>query len=250
MLNDAEFVVMTFNILYSDKATGYGTVDERRKKVISQIEEAAPDILGLQECTEKWYDYLCEDLGEKYCFVGEINDPQRQRWRNPIFYRRDRFELLETKTRWLTETPDVQSKLEMSKQYRVVTHVKLKDHATGNVFVYCNTHMGFEVFERDYQFGALIKLLGEFQCPLLLTGDFNMTPTWPEYARIQNAGYISAHELTDNHSDKGTFPNGNMLDFCFVTPSTVKVISHEVMDNIGASDHNPVVVHFSLDEIK
>ena len=179
-----KYKIMSFNILYADNAPGFGTVDERRPLAVKQIKEIAPDFVGMQECTEKWFDYLCEDLGCDYGYVGELNDPDRQRWRNPIFYRKDRFDLVETKTRWLTKTPDVQSKLEEPRQYRIVTHVLLRDKETGKQLVYCNM--------------------------------------------------------------RGTFPNGNMLDFCFVSLKTVNVTSHRVEDNIGASDHNPIVIRFSL----
>ena len=240
--------MMSFNILYADNAPGFGTVDERRPLAVKQIKETAPDFVGMQECTEKWFYYLCEDLGDEYGYAGELNDPGRQRWRNPIFYRRKKFRLLETKTRWLTETPDVQSKLEEPRQYRIVTHVRLQDRETGKEVVYCNTHIGLTKEERDYQFPILVKMLDGFSesYPTLLSGDFNMTQKWPEYKFMQSSGYMSAHELTEDHDDKGTFPNGNMLDFCFVTPSTVNVVSHRVLDNIGASDHNPIVVRFCL----
>lgn len=243
-----EYKIMSFNILYADNAPGFGTVDERRPLAVKQIKEVAPDFVGMQECTEKWFDYLCEDLGDDYGYVGELNDPGRQRWRNPIFYRKDRFDLVETKTRWLTETPDVQSKLEEQRQYRIVTHVLLRDKKTGKQLVYCNTHIGLTKEERDYQFPILVNMLNGFSAkyPTLVSGDFNMTYTWPEYDFMQSSGYRSAHELTEDRDMRGTFPNGNMLDFCFVSPKTVNVISHRVEDNIGASDHNPIVIRFSL----
>lgn len=248
--NDAskEYTVMSYNILCNSiPDLGIKEPEGRRELVVARVMEQMPDMLGVQECTEFWYDSLCEDLGELYEGVGEVTNHERLIWRNAIFYRKDKFDLVETRTRWLSTTPDVQSKLDISKQYRVMTHVILRDKDNGNVIAYCNTHMGFETFERDVQNQALIDMLDGFEYPVLVTGDFNMSMGHPKYVQIEEAGYISAHELSDDHDERGTFLDSpSMIDFCFVDPNAVNIVSHRVVDSRLASDHHPVVVRFKL----
>ena len=241
-----EYTVMSFNILCEAFAE-FGTPEERTDEVIAQIRKADPDMLGVQECTEYWYDTLCEALGDEYGVVGEINDTSWQRWRNAIFYRKDKFELIETKTQWLSNTPSTESKLSVSGQKRILTYATLKDKTTGKTFIHANTHMGFGESERPLQYNVLIKLLSKLKYPTVLTGDFNMTQGLRYFGQLNSAGYMGAHQMTANNDNIPTCENG-MIDFCFVTPEGINVLSHEVLEEkvngVAPSDHNAVVVKF------
>ena len=205
----------------------------------------------MQECSTDWYDILCDALGEEYAVVGELTNREKLIWRNAVFYRRDRFDLVETGTRWLSETPDIPSRTPFYYQYRVMTHAILSDKVTGQIFVHCNTHLGFLPEERPIHWGALIKLLQGFSCPLLCTGDFNAKADTQYYAQMKANGYIGAHELAPIHDDEASYWDGSgHIDFCFVTPETVEAISHdllgETVNGIRPSDHKALVVKFSL----
>ena len=237
-----EYTVMSFNLMYNNPYQDLAPA-------LVQIRESAPDILGVQECTEHFYDVLCKALGNEYGVVGEINDTSWQNWRNAIFYRKDKFELIETKTQWLSTTPSIMSKLGVAEQYRILTYAVLKDKETGKTFVHCNTHMGFGAEERPMQYNILVKLLSKLDYPMLITGDFNVDPSYEYYAQMNSAGYQSAHEMTSNNDNVPTL-NTSMIDFCFVTPDTINVTSHRVLEELvdgkDTSDHNPVVVKFRL----
>ncbi|MBQ8818918.1 MAG: hypothetical protein IJZ83_10085 [Clostridia bacterium] len=246
--SDKEYTVMSFNLLF-EKIDGWcGTPEERTEAVLTHIRTVSPDILGAQECTEYWYGALCEALGDEYGVVGEMNDPKGQKWRNPIFYRKDKFELVETKTLWLTKTPTIKSKYTGSVQYRILTYAVLKDKETGKTFAHANTHLGFEAAEKPHHWKYLIELLDKINYPIVLTGDFNAVRTEVYHTQIREAGYWNSIDMTSDCVTDST------LDFVFVTPESVHVIKHYSMPrtvNIGGvdmrpSDHPAVVTNFCL----
>lgn len=241
--DEKEYTVMSFNILYGNRSDGT-TPQDRKNAVITQIRETAPDILGVQECTEWWYGVLCEALGNEYGVVGELNNPSGQRWRNAIFYRKDKFELIDTKTQWLSRTPDVVSKFGVSPQYRILTYTVLKDRETGKTFAHCNTHMGFEEAERSLQWNALIGLLDKIEYPIVVTGDFNTRRSTAIFDSLQQAGYYESYNLTRDRDSTST------LDFCFCSIGAVHVKSHDILtelvDGVDPSDHDATVVKFYL----
>ena len=241
--SDKEYTVMSFNVLFGDMSNGL-TPQDRKDTLIKQIKDTSPDMLGVQECTEWWYEVLCEALGDEYDSVGELNDPKGQKWRNAIFYKKDKFELVETKTLWLSKTPTIKSKYIGSTQYRIMTYAVLKDKETGKVFAHANTHMGFEAEEKPHQWKYLIQLLDKIKYPMVLTGDFNSLRTETYHTQIREAGYWNALDVMTESA------NGSTIDFCFVTPESVHAtecysLPTEV-DGIKPSDHPAVVTKFCL----
>ena len=252
-MDNREYVIMSFNLLCgeSEPREHYGTPYDRREAVLTQIRAVKPDTLGVQECSTDWHYILCKALGEEYGYVGELTNYEKLIWRNAIFYRKDKFELVETKTRWLTDTPDVMSRTPYYYQYRVMTHAVLRDKETGRTFVHCNTHMGFKPEERPIHWGALMKLIGEFDIPLLLTGDFNAKADTQYYAKMKAAGFVGAQELAPIHDDEATFWGGiGHIDFCFVTPDKVEPLVHDILgeevNGVRPSDHKALVVRYRL----
>lgn len=246
--SDKQYTAMSFNLLFEAIENWCGTPEERTDAVLAHIRTANPDILGAQECTEYWYGALCEALGDEYGSVGEINDPNGARWRNPIFYRKDKFELIETKTLWLSKTPTIRSKPSCSGQYRILTYAVLKDKETGKIFAHANTHLGFRADEKSYHWRYLLEILDEINYPLVLTGDFNTTRTEKYHTQILENGYTNSIDLTKDCNTDAT------IDFIFVTSESVHVIKHYSMPrtvnidgvDIRPSDHPAVVTDFCL----
>ena len=243
-MSGSEYTVMSYNILC------YVADDQARiNAVLDKIHGQSPDLLGVQECSSDWYEALCQGLCDEYGVVGEMNDPDGQKWRNAIFYRKDRFRLLETKTQWLSATPSTVSRVTGSNQFRILTYAVLEDLETGQRITHCNTHMDYEAVAKEMQFSILVRLVSQLEGPLVLTGDFNTTSDTSYYAKIQDAGYRSAFDMTANHDDSPTLDN-DMIDFCFVSQDSVNVLEHDVLDRdengIMASDHRAVLVRLTL----
>ena len=240
------YTVMSFNLLVAKEPE-----PDRFAAALTQINAADPDILGVQECSVLWYEFLCQKLGDRYDVVGELNHTSTQMWRNAIFYKKDKFELIETKTQWLSATPSSATRLTNENQYRILTYAVLKDVKTGATFAHCNTHMTIIEEVRESQFKVLVKLLEKIDYPIVMTGDFNTRENSQYYQKITNFGLYSAHVLTSANDPAHTV-SSSTIDFCFVDPAHMGVVKHEVIEEavngVEPSDHNAVVVKFRFYE--
>lgn len=232
--------VMSFNILYD-----LGSDTSRADKVIATVLERMPDSVGFQEVTEKWLELLAAGLGAYYDWAGEINDEYGQRWRNAIFYRRDKFEMVSTETRWLSGTPTKRSKLASSSQYRIYTAVRLRCIDSGREWVHVNTHLSFDTDAREPQVNILLRELQKLDAPFVLTGDFNFSPETEYYSMMTSGGVSDAKYLASHRENKNTC-GSNVIDYCFLSDGDFNVRAYYVEDKVICSDHRAVYVEFSF----
>lgn len=134
------------------------------------------DIVGLQEVRENQLNDLVA-MGD-YAFVGESRWSDDWGEYNPIFYKKEKFKLLSSKTFWLSKTPEQISKAEYwgaaNPRICTIAHFELKD--SGKKLVVANTHLDHIGEEARYQSSKLVmknikQYLNEF--PVFLMGDFN-----------------------------------------------------------------------------
>ena len=106
---DASYTVMSFNVLYNDR-------ENRVELVAEAIRSVLPDSFGLQEDNESWIMLLEPRLKDLYTRVEtDVTEPS-DKYHNAIFYRKDRFECIESDTLWLSQNPTLPySKFESSK---------------------------------------------------------------------------------------------------------------------------------------
>lgn len=246
--------VMSFNVRCADDPEG--SINNRSQLVTAVIEQYAPDSFGVQEATGKWMRILKRKLGDKYAFVGEPRDnygPFSEY--SAVFYLKDKYNLLDEGTIWLSETPEVKcTKSFDSACYRIATWAVLEDKETGIRYTHMNTHLD-HVLEstRDGQAGVLLNKLEELQaeCNVIVTGDFNAYPDEDVYKRM--IAVTDDVASTARNTDSGiTFHNygkkedkgQGAIDFIFtskgVKAETYKVIRNTVKD-MYPSDHYPIV---------
>ena len=99
--------VMTLNVRYDNPGDSINAWPERIPFFSRLISEEKPDILGMQEVLWSQYAVMDSVLGE-YTSVGVgRDDGARGGEMNPVFFRKDRFDLVRTITFWLSETPEL-----------------------------------------------------------------------------------------------------------------------------------------------
>lgn len=146
------------------------------------ISEHMPDVVGMEEVTTNWRKWLDTYVfNDSYAGVGEPRSAGGEA--NPIYYRVDKFELVDSGTFWLSDTPDkVGSMIEGANYPRICTWVILKDRETGTQFAHMNTHLDHNGNNdstagnniRKAQMGVIIKFAQSIKdIPLFLTGDLN-----------------------------------------------------------------------------
>jgi endonuclease/exonuclease/phosphatase family metal-dependent hydrolase len=256
--------VLSQNLRYADDPNGNG-VNHRAKRFKELLVEHTPDLIGTQEHTYNWdvwlkrifRDGMAEGTLPEYAMVGcsrEGRDTNAGEF-NKILYRTDRFELLDSDTTWLSDTPDRPSAVEGSLCNRICTWALLKDKQTGETFLFANTHLDHGTDEvREAQMQILLDYLsqriGEY--PFYMTGDFNTVVGSAAY-NAADAGLEDAHKTTleDASTVTRTYhayteDYGNEIDFIFhndrVTPLRYEIVSKSYGGFV--SDHYGVLAEF------
>ena len=150
------------------------------------VDELMPDVVGMQEVTVTWRSWLDRYVfNDSYAGVGEMRSAGGEA--NPIYYRKDKFDLVESGTFWLSDTPDVPgSQIAEANYPRICTWVVLRDKATGTEFAHMNTHLDHNgnnnstvgASVRNAQTKTIVKFAQKFgDMPLFLSGDLNTKRT-------------------------------------------------------------------------
>ena len=256
-----ELKVMCFNIRNGYGKDGENHWKHRKDFVAEVIANDAPDVAGLQEVFHFQLNYLLEQL-PGYLAVGEGRDGGKRGEHCSILYRADRYELIDTDTFWLSDTPDVPSKHWGNGPTRICTWAWLKDLRTGRSFFVYNTHLDhISEPSRRKSVELIMATLAERspEIPFVLCGDFNAGEDTPVVNYLKGTAPLDGANpipLVDTwrviHPDNpecGTVSRftGSMepwkIDHIFVAPD------HEVLDaeilrmkrkGRDASDHYPL----------
>lgn len=176
--NSDLLTIISFNIRYENEIDGENSWTLRKKLALSIIQSELPDLLGTQESRLSQTNYLKENLAKNYGCYGRGRDYEDGGEAMTIYYRKDRFELLDKGTFWLSEeryTPG--SRLKKCDFPRICSWVKLFDFLSKKVVFYFNTH--FELLNSDIRKRNAEILLEEIDKiskkgeNVILSGDFN-----------------------------------------------------------------------------
>ena len=99
---------MTFNIRYGKARDGKNHWDKRKEQIFGVIRKHSPDIVGLQEALRFQIDEIREHLPE-YAEIGTARQGEKNGEYSAILYRINRFDVDESGTFWLSDTPKVPS---------------------------------------------------------------------------------------------------------------------------------------------
>ncbi len=169
--------VMSFNIRYGTADDGEDSWPLRRNLVAQVIAQQDPDILGVQEALHFQLDELMSGLGD-YALIGIGRDDGRTRGEyTAILYRASRFELDETDTFWLSDTPEIPGSTSWGNHItRICTWARLVDRESGNSFYVYNVHLDHESQDsRELSAELLAERIAMRTYPdhVIVTGDFN-----------------------------------------------------------------------------
>ena len=179
--------IMTFNIRYNNPDDGENAWPNRKVFATNVIRYNRVDIVGLQEALAGQVEDLEKRLPEFSWFGVGRDDGKKAGEFMAIFYLKDRLDLLESNTFWLSETPDEPGIGWDAACNRVVTWGKFRDKITGKVFFHFNTHFDHkgETARRESAY-LLISRVSDIagDSPAVITGDFNAQPSSEPYKII------------------------------------------------------------------
>ncbi|MFN0124708.1 MAG: endonuclease/exonuclease/phosphatase family protein [Blastocatellia bacterium] len=262
--NKADVRVMTFNIRYGTAQDGENHWDKRREFLVATVRAFDPDLLGTQETLGFQRDYLAAQLsGYEVLGVGR-DDGKEAGEMTALYFRRARFEKLDSGHFWLSETPAVPgSKNWDAALTRMVSWVKLRDRRQPKAkpLLFFNTHFDHRGNQARIESARLLRRRAAEAlqtCRVIITGDFNAGDDSEPY----RAFFAGNEAITDSFrvahpqraASEGTFSgfraeaiNGPRIDWIGASREW-QVISAEIdrtaRDGRTPSDHFPVEVVF------
>ena len=249
--------VLSFNIRYNNPDDGEHAWPNRKGMVASVVRFHAADLIGMQEVLRSQIDDLTVLLPNYSWYGVGRNDGKNSGEFSPIFYRRNRFQLLDSGEFWLSKNPDqIGSKSWDAALPRIATWVKFRDRESKQEFIHLNTHFDHRGEVARARSAELIldrlkTLSGNM--PAVVTGDFNVPPESEAYATMTSMLVDSKLEsVSEPHGPEGTFggftvkvdDTGDRIDYVFVAEGT-KVLRYAALsdqwDGRYPSDHLPVL---------
>ena len=173
--------IITFNIRYNTPNDGVNAWPNRIDMVSGLLKFHDPDIFGFQEALIGQIQDIQNKLPDFEWFGVGRDDGKVGGEFSPIFFNKSKFILIDHGTFWLSETPNEPSKGWDAALNRIVTWGKFKSKVTGKPFYVFNTHFDHIGVEARKNSAELIskkieELINDQNYPVILTGDFNLTP--------------------------------------------------------------------------
>ena len=250
--------IATFNLRMDTPSDGENAWFHRKDMVNDLIRFYGFDLFGTQEgFTHQLNDIL--RLSD-YRFIGVGRDDGKDAGEHcAIFYRSDRFKVLDQGDFWLSEHPEKPGRgWDGACCNRICTWGKFEDLKNHKQFYFFNVHYEYEgdVARRESSnlMISRIKSIAGNQ-PVFLTGDFNAFPTEEPIRILNDSGFLNdSYKITKEapfgpvctyHGYDSTIKTEERLDYIWVTDS-IQIDKYGVLTNTlyghTPSDHFPVMV--------
>lgn len=220
-----DLTVASYNIRYAN-ATDTGNLwPDRAPYVASLIKFHDFDVFGTQEALNSQLVDLDGELSDYARYGVGRDDGKAKGEHSAIYYKKNKFTLLDKGDFWLAENPDVPGKgWDATCCNRIVSWVNLKDKDSGKEFFFFSAHYDHQgqVARRESS-KLVLKKVKEIANgkPAIVVGDLNADHDSEPYKILQESKL-----LTDTYTlvDKPYHNNGSFNGF--KTPSNMKIIDH------------------------
>ena len=183
--------LMTFNLRYDTTSHPCMSTEVRGAHMMEIIQKYMPDSVGFNEATNDWMNYLRSSMKEyNYESVGVGRDSGTtgstltgvKNEHTPVFYRADKFDLVDSGNFWLSVTPDMPVTVSWnSARKRICTYAILRNKVSGETYAHFSTHLDHVSVEAQYNgvmvieshIREIVQKYGDIG--IVLSGDFNAT---------------------------------------------------------------------------
>jgi len=259
--HDPKISVMTYNIRLNTASDGENAWPKRKDFLFSQIKFYSPDFLGIQEALPDQFQDLKTDLKD-YKSIGHGRDGGDSGEYSAIFYNSKKYNVEQSKTFWLSETPDELSVGWDAALQRICTYGLFSNIETSKKIWVFNTHLDHIGVEARRMSMKLIveriKELNTAQYPVILMGDLNVEPDSQLIQSLSKEMVNTESIAPIRFGPIGTFSGFNFnepvtkhIDYIFISKSeNIKVNKYAILsatiDLKYPSDHFPVYVEMEI----
>ena len=244
-----ELNVASFNIKCGT-SYGMGNVkdfngwDDRKGYLCDLINFAAFDVFGAQEVRYGQLNDLVKALPD-YAYIGVGRDDGKTKGEFcPVFYRRERFKLLDSGTFWLSATPETVSRGWDGGCNRVCSWGYFQDRATKAKFYFLNTHLDHKGPMAKTKGAELIVKFIEEHCKgvqVIVTGDMNVYQDSEWYNIFAKSGYLKD---TFKAARYRFAPSGTFSTFTPTRYSTNRIDHIFVSEDVEVSSYGVLTLHY------
>ena len=254
-----EVRIMTLNLLAHYSSWGGTPVNERSHIFFALQSAYSPDVLGVQEMCNDWYNEITKTKSN-YKFVTPVKTAFPQKM-TAIIYNAETLDVIDSGNKSFSNALNFKSR-------RIVWAV-FKTKNTNKVFIVLNTHLSFlnknendenyttQACQVNELYATIQTLYSQYSYPILIIGDFN-TKRRVNYQNhviasgsygILNSLYTDAEFLAKNKFNGSNLSFNNTLNDHIFIYGDIKIknlalLSQEYFTHL--SDHFPLLADFSL----
>jgi endonuclease/exonuclease/phosphatase family metal-dependent hydrolase len=249
--DDNTLKVMSYNIRLGSANDGTNSWGLRYPATAEMIEDQMPDIFGVQEALASQIRFI-EDNFVNYKSVGVGREDGKKGGEHmSIFWNKKTVSLLKWGTFWLSETPEKPSMGWDAACKRTATWALMKCKKTGKKFYYVNTHLDHKGVEAQKNgLKLIVDRIDDINpegYPMILTGDFNITPDNPNLVELDSKmqSVRKVAEKTDNHDTFNGWGKGKgVIDYIYASGFSAypeyQTVTKRYADRKFVSDHYPI----------
>lgn len=239
--NGADIRVMSYNVLSKELSPDKADFEDRAELVLSTILNYAPDVVGIQEVSEKAYGIIERYVGDKYALPLK-KTPSGSYSYTSLMYNKETVNYIEGDNYVYSVG---------NKRIRIISWGLFEMKASGQRFIAVSTHWDIVLDNRPVQAAEMTTfvngLVEKYNCPVFTTGDFNT---------LDSVEYYKTYLERTNQGDArykaeavGAQASGDVIDHITFSINNVQALlyKHIITElSAKASDHNPVYADFKF----
>ncbi len=269
-VREGRVTAMSFNVRYDNSEDAPHTWAKRKALIAQIIQENEVNVLGTQETLHHQLEDL-KGLMPDFAVLGVgREDGKTEGEYSALWYKKERFELVNNGHFWLSEQPDsIGMKGWDAVCERIATWAILKDKETAKEFFVLNTHFDHVGMVARAKSVALIKnKVREYagERPFIIMGDFNADPKdnvvltmtdaiaktpakTPYYDSRLRAKMKKGSDWTFHDFGEIAEQERTRIDYIFVSKAWKVLLNENIRTDKGeiyASDHSAVLTILRL----
>lgn len=255
--NTADVRIMSSNILVDYESWGGTPAKLRGKQYIEVLKTYKPDVVGIQEMSDEWFDIICNNLPDGYKMLFPVSTGIFTNM-TAMIYNSNTLKLIDSGNFKYNQGDD-------SRTRRVVWGVFETEN--GKRFAATSTHLdlireGREEEETEIMKSQANQLIDfangtneKYGCPVICVGDYNCMEERENNILIDipEIYNLLASQLTDakyssKNTVKGVMTMANYPDHIFIkgnaSAETFAFLSYKCLENM--SDHYPIFADINI----
>lgn len=261
--NTQNMRVATYNLRYDNVNDSGNRWNDRYPVISSLVQFYDFDIFGTQEGLQHQLENLGTSL-PAYAWYGVGRDDGNTKGEHAaIFFKKDKFTVLQKGDFWLSETPDKPGPGWDAHLNRVCSWIQFREIKTKKKFYFFNVHFDHQGINARKESSKLIlakikAIAGN--APVIFTGDLNGGQDSDWYVTLANSGLLkdtykqAAHPYANNGSFNSFGANlatNQIIDHIFTTAGFITTKWGILTDSYHGkfpSDHFPVMADIQWDK--